>query len=287
MRRILVATDFSARSERAVRRAALVAKQHGAEIVLCHVVDDDQPERFRQLASDEARRSLAEMATSQVAGTESSQTVVFGDPFQGILDAGRSSGADLIAIGSHRRQALRDIFVGTTAERIIRRGSLPVLLVNRPPLSNYSRAVIALDFSATSVHALMTTKGLGLLERVPVTVLHAFDALLTTIGTASVSEEKIAEHGMARAQSARQDLRAFLSNLDLGGVDCSLHVEEGDPVQAMKRATENLCADLLVLGTRGKTGGLLRFVLGSVAEEAIREIHCDVLAVPPTDAGPG
>jgi universal stress protein E len=56
--RFLAATDFSTRSQRAVRRAGLLAQEHGAELALVHVVDDDQPQDLVALETREAERIL-------------------------------------------------------------------------------------------------------------------------------------------------------------------------------------------------------------------------------------
>ena len=55
-------------------------------------------------------------------------TVVKGYPFDGILRAAEADGADLVVMGSHRKQFLRDIFIGTTIARVIRGGKYPVLM---------------------------------------------------------------------------------------------------------------------------------------------------------------
>ncbi|MCC2653849.1 MAG: universal stress protein, partial [Microvirga sp.] len=59
----LAATDFSTRSQRAVRRAGLLAQAYGAELALVHVVDDDQPQDLVALETREAQRILNEQIT--------------------------------------------------------------------------------------------------------------------------------------------------------------------------------------------------------------------------------
>ena len=56
MRTILVATDFSERSDRALRRATLFARAQGAKLVLVHGVDDDQPDRLAKQRAPRGRR---------------------------------------------------------------------------------------------------------------------------------------------------------------------------------------------------------------------------------------
>ena len=62
--RILVATDFSPRSDRALRRGILLARQNSTELLLTHVVDDDQPQRLIDVEKREAAALLHELATT-------------------------------------------------------------------------------------------------------------------------------------------------------------------------------------------------------------------------------
>ena len=77
-------------------------------------------------------------------------------------------------LGAHRRDLLRDVFVGTTAERVMRHGDRPVLMVNRPPAGPYRGVLAAADLDEGSAHALRTAAALGLLDGADLTVLHAF-----------------------------------------------------------------------------------------------------------------
>lgn len=87
--KILAATDFSTRSQRALRRAGLLARNVAAELTLVHVVDDDQPSAIVRLETREARRYLAEQMTSiaELKGLQCDFAVVTGNPFRGILNA--------------------------------------------------------------------------------------------------------------------------------------------------------------------------------------------------------
>jgi nucleotide-binding universal stress UspA family protein len=79
---------------------------------------------------------------------------------------------------------------------------------------------------------------------------------------------------------------AFTSFLRREGMDDERYkilLEEGDPFATIRNTVRRRNPDLLVIGTRGHTG-LKRILLGSVADEALRQIECDVLAVPPEQA---
>src|SRR5690606_38642304 len=131
-RRIMVATDFSTRSDRALRRATLLAREMPTRLLLVHVIDDDQPARLAEASHREASILLMKLAgTVQDAdGLACEARVVLGEPFQGLSDAAEEFEADLMIMGAYRRQILREIFMGTTIERTIRRSRRPILMAN-------------------------------------------------------------------------------------------------------------------------------------------------------------
>ena len=100
--------------------------------------------------------------------------VVTGDPFDGILRAAADVNADLIVMGSHRKQLLLDIFIGTTIERVIRKGPFPVLMVNNEAQRKYENVVAPVDMSDASADALRVATTTGLIGDNRATLLHAF-----------------------------------------------------------------------------------------------------------------
>src|SRR6185312_15234869 len=161
---ILAATDFSTRSQRALRRAGLLARECGGELALLHVVDDDQPSDLVALEMREAERILSEQISimPELLAVRCRSLVVPGDAFDGILRTAASTRADLVIMGAHRKHLLRDIFVGTTIERVIRAGPYPVLMVNREVEKPYRTALAAVDTTEPSAHAIKTSMSLGL-----------------------------------------------------------------------------------------------------------------------------
>ncbi|PWB66081.1 MAG: hypothetical protein C3F17_02190, partial [Bradyrhizobiaceae bacterium] len=140
---ILAATDFSKRSDRAVRRAAMLAAAGGARLDLVHVVDDDQPERLVAAEREAAQAILDETLRDwpELRGIEGRALVALGEPFDAIVRSVQESAADLVVLGAHRRALLRDIFTGTTAERVMRTGHAPVLMVNTEPAGPYRKSL--------------------------------------------------------------------------------------------------------------------------------------------------
>lgn len=280
---ILAATDFSTRSHRALRKAGLLAEARGAELTLLHVVDDDQPKDLIELESREAERILAGhiSAMAELRAAWCRSMVVAGNPFDGILRSADSIGADLIVMGAHRKQFLRDIFIGTTVERVIRTGPHPVLMVNKEPTGPYRNALAAVDISEPSAKAVRVARSVRLVDGGRTTLLHAFLPLgKRRMSSAGVNQQTINEFVTSERQNAADELRAFLAAHELDGPDLPLQEEEGEPFDAIARVVADGAHDLLILGTHGRTG-LLKVLVGSVTEEALRSLDIDIFAVPP------
>lgn len=184
MPQLVAATDFSTRSQRALRRAGRLARQIAAELALVHVVDDDQPEALADVEHREASKLLNEQigTLAELRDVRCRAVVTTGEAFDGILRTAKSASADLIVMGSHRKQILRDIFIGTTIERVIRTGPYPVLMVNADTEHPYRHIVAGVDLSEPSTHAIKTAKVLDLVDDTNLTVVHAFIAVAAHFG---------------------------------------------------------------------------------------------------------
>jgi nucleotide-binding universal stress UspA family protein len=284
--RLLAATDLSSRSDRALRRAGLLAAACGADLVLMHAVDDDQPRSLIEAESREALRLLRDQMTAlpELHALNARPAIEEGDPFDAILRAAEAHAADLILLGEHRRRLLRDIFVGTTLERVMRHAARPVLMVNAAPAGAYRQVLAATDLSPHALHALQAAERLGLLDGAALTVMHAFEPpALGPLALADVPAAAVASHESAAAREAAAALDGFVTEA-LPGRDTARRVVRGQPAGAIRDMVARLHPDLLVLGTAG-AGMLRRAVLGSVAAEVIGRVGCDALVVPPTDVG--
>jgi nucleotide-binding universal stress UspA family protein len=264
-----------------LRQAGLVAQTRDAELALVHVVDDDHPKDLVEIETREAERILAEQigAMSELRGAKCRPMVVAGDPFDGILRAAESIEADLIVMGAHRKQLLRDIFVGTTIERVIRTGQCPVLMVNNEAQQTYEKPTAAVDMSEPSVNAIRAAR--RLIGNAGITLLHAFlPEGKDKISVAGINQAVIDEYVASERLRARDEVVAFLAANELGGPGFSLRVEEGGPFEVISRAVAKTKPDLLIIGTHGRSW-LLKVLLGSVTEEALRRLDVDILVVPP------
>jgi universal stress protein E len=279
-KRLLAATDLSSRSDRALRRAALLASQAGAELVLLHVVDDDQPRRLVDAEAREAMALLREQATGlpELAAIRARPVVTEGDRFEAILKTAELERSDLVVLGEHRRRILHDFFLGTTLERVMRFGTRPVLMVNALPTAPYRRVLVATDLSGHAARAVQQAARLGLLDGAEVTLLHAFEPP-DAAALAGTPSDILAAQEAEAAREAAAALDGFAART-LPGLAPGRLVRPGRPATLIRDMLASMQADLLVMGTAGD-GGLRRAVLGSVAAEVLGAVRCDALAVPP------
>ena len=119
---ILVPTDFSEFSDRAVRQAVDIAEQHNAKIYLLHVVD-----RLQQCAIDYCIPQETMMKVQ--SDSEKEATKKMQEEAEKILKEQQERKADLIVIASHGRTGLLITLIGSVAERVMREAKCPVLLV--------------------------------------------------------------------------------------------------------------------------------------------------------------
>lgn len=285
---IAVATDFSARSDRALRRATLVARglqEHQADVEMCllHVVDDDQPafliEDLRQ-QSEKLLRKLCQTAR-EVDGVDCAARIITADPFAGVVQLAEEMQPDLLVLGATRRQLLKEVFTGTTAERVLRSVQCPTLMTNAVPAAPYRRPILTTDLSDASGKVLGKVMQGELLAGLQPALLHMFNvpALdLTRLHTLSEREREFLVSEERRRAEA--ELATFAAAHRLDDMTLLLEPVSTTTPRDMIAAAQKHAGDLLVVSTHGRSG-LGRMVLGSVAAEVLAHSPLDVLAVPP------
>jgi nucleotide-binding universal stress UspA family protein len=279
MKRILVATDLSARSDRALERAAALANEHAAHLTVIHVVDEDLLEPVAE-AQEKAAREAIMAHIDALRGSSApgfSVKVVFGRAHAAIVEASEKSDTDLVVLGLHREDALRDMFRGTTVERIIRAGNVPVLLVKDRVAGPYRRIMVAVDFSVYSRRAVAFTTTLA--PEAELFLVHAYDVPFKGFIHGEDTEREVREtHERQLQRMIDEEMAPFLADRERGTPGLRAVMQQGSPHEVIRDQVAALKPDLLVLGTHGRTG-VAHAVLGSVAEHVLNAPPCDVLAI--------
>lgn len=133
------------------------------------------------------------------------------------------------------------------------------------------------DFSRASAPALRRAVALASAYRVPLLILHVMTPPSPFIGEGAPPSSYLELLALAR-RSAKRRLAAVLARVRRAGVRVRSIFTEGLPGDEILRAARRARADLIVMGTHGRTG-LSRAFMGSVADRVVRESRCPVLTV--------
>jgi nucleotide-binding universal stress UspA family protein len=141
-KRILIPTDGTEASQRAILAGVDFAREVGAEVVGLtatpefHVLStdstmlEDTPEQFAADSDMRARRILADVENAaRVAGVPCrTEHVVDDDPYAAVIDAARRLGCDLIVMASHGRRGLKGLLLGSETQKVLVHSAIPVLV---------------------------------------------------------------------------------------------------------------------------------------------------------------
>ncbi|OYT99326.1 MAG: hypothetical protein CFE40_05545 [Burkholderiales bacterium PBB1] len=284
---LLVATDFSVDGNNAVRRAALLAHDHGARLDILHVVkaagckplrDWFYPTLDVDLRTAQARGALQRVAVEITGAYDVAPTieVVVGDPFEMLLRA--SDRADVVVLGRRGRSRLGGLLVDGTADRLLRTCKRPVLIVRTPVEQPYRRVLVPIDFSAASDAAIRIAaqmQGEAILQ-----VFHAINSQREAVlRDADVPARIIRQTRLIEEAATNARMRRQVAGLGLDCTFMSFTLAYGHAVGSTLRHAQRLGADLIVAGKQGRStlGG---FLLGSVSSRLLSETACDMLIVP-------
>lgn len=271
MKRILVTSDLSVRSDRALDRAIQLAKQHGAGLSVLHVVDDDLPPSVVETLSAAARGALSRVLEAAGAGKADVELRV-GPIVETICAAADALEADLVVMGVHKTRAFWDMVSGTTMERTVRALGRPVLLVAEPVNGPYASVLCGVDLSPASAAAARAAAGIAPGARM--TAFHAvhipYRGLLGTDDTMYELAPFLAE--------AETELARWWQKADLpAGLERPSPTAD-DVGHAFEIARLKSGADLFALGAHGRPA-FAPTRLGGFAEDLLRRPVCDVLVV--------
>ncbi len=269
--RILAPVDGSADSESILPAILPLLRGCPSEITLLRVVEEGE-------AAEAARDGLHRTARAMLLdGVRCVSRLEWGKPADEIEYLARPVRHDLLAMTTHGRSGLRRAMLGSTAEDVLRRAQIPLIL-NRPGtrVGDWTRIVLALDGSPPAEEVLRDLEPLALALRATVYVLH-----VTTPMYLLGDVHKIP------VTSPEPDVRPYLDSicdrLSARGILAIPARTTGYPADGITRYLEESHAGLLAMTTHGRRG-LARAFAGSVAEDVIRESGVPVLIRRSADA---
>jgi nucleotide-binding universal stress UspA family protein len=291
--RILVGIDGSETSQDAAALGARLAREHGGQLILCHAVNwlpvitqvaaagggVDTVPLIDNLNREGATVLDRAEQTAKRTGVAAQRRALEGEPAESILELARASACSLIVLGTHGRQGFERLFVGSTAEAVLRGSTVPVLTVRSgvkcagESRRCFENIVVGIDDSEPSGAAIEAVFDLPAEDRQQL----AFYSVALGADIFTGLADTYAANLELRQQAQRVVDRA-LASARARGVTAEGRVVDGRPAELLIAAAQERQADLIVLGSHGRRG-LERFFLGSVAEGVVRTAPVPVLVV--------
>ncbi len=293
---ILVPLDGSRMAEAALPAANLLSKKFNGIITLFHVIERSAPrevhgqphlknaEEATAYLKDIARRALPEgvQVDFHVHTTEVDNVA------ESIVEHADELNHDVIVMCSHGRGQALHLFLGSIAEKVISKGSLPVLVI-RPdkggniPAFSCKALLLPLDGDPDHAQAVPASRELAKMCGAVIHLAVVIPSLGDLSGERAVTSRflpgtttKILEISV---QNADEYLQGQLKLLRSQGLEASAHILRGDPATLIDDAARQFQIDLIIMATHGKSG-IDAFWTGSVSHKVSGRSRVPVLLIP-------
>jgi nucleotide-binding universal stress UspA family protein len=298
IQRILCPIDFSDCSRRALDHAIAIARWYKSAVTVLHVVASTEaaavgprPVVFEPILLSPVERNKLLADTKAFAETERAFGVAIdavvcdGSIASAILEQAVSMKADLLVIGTHGRSGFERFFLGSVAERVLRKAHCPVISVPKqiaaavpagPVL--YKRILCPVDFSESSLHALQYGISMAQEADSELTILHVVShELESTADIQYATGMTVGDFLKEREEALRQRLREQVAGAsEFCSVDSS--ITHGKPWREILRIAAERHSDLIVMGVQGR-GAADLVLFGSTTQHVVREASCPVLTL--------
>lgn len=262
---ILVATDLSARSDRPMERAILLAGQLDSPVIVLHV-----PAKASLKAEEEQKLRTQIEREFDVSRIDAEIVFDYGSVPDVIANVAKERDCGLILTGVARFNSPRDYFLGTTVDHLVRRSPAPVLVVKRRARKPYERLLVATDFSECSIEAVRTAA--AMFPKAALRVVHSFhaawEAFLERESTIDLVREESDQSMKRLVDSLPEHVRSRVETVN----------DEGLLGNVISEQIADWGADVLVVGSHGRSG-FAHATIGDTAADLLKSAECDVLVV--------
>jgi nucleotide-binding universal stress UspA family protein len=292
--RILLANDGSAAADTARALVAGLPWPDPSHIEVIRVIEpvidligmpmslnaDLMPGEHDQ-ATNEVLSEIETIAASLASPTVTAAgTVLVGRPASAIVEVAERTFADLIVVGSRGRGVISSMLLGSVSAEVVDHAPCPVLVARRPTAS---RVIVAVDGTPLSEGILAAIETCGFLadarlELVSVAPPTVPNPAVVLAGSSGMPLDWYEESVAAATRALNTAADEAATRLRAAGLDVTWKVVQGDPAHEILQAAGEVDADMIVMGTHGRTG-LTRLLLGSVARNVILHTHASVLVM--------
>ena len=291
---IVVGTDFSQQADVAVQDAVYLARQHEAKLSILHVIDERavnyqeslplSPEEFETLLAQEAKRTLFETFGEDSLNSVDIKTIaMFGRPQYELSSYCQSNDVDLVVAGRRGDSPLKQVLLGSTAEKLMRQSPIPTLLVAHPEANGFKNVLAPVDGSEASRDALQYAVDFAKASGANLHILYVCESLpISPLISPHLTSPKEKLFGSYEEQM-KEAFDEFLEDFDFGDFTYEAHFKVGKPAFEIVNAADSLETDLVIMGTVGRSG-IAGLFIGNTAERVSRSLSCSILTVRPSEA---
>jgi nucleotide-binding universal stress UspA family protein len=293
--KLLVPLDGSQLAETVLPMASQLAKLNQAQLILFHVIEQHPPEKVHgehhlgddQEASaylDKVRQSLpSDVNVDQHVHSSAEKSVA-----NSIVEHSKELGVDLIVMCAHGQSGLQKRIFGSIAQDVLSTGDVPVLLLSpekemRAETCNCKCILVPLDGNPEHEAGLEMAVELSKNCEASLHLIMVVHELSTLPGEQAASAVLLPSATSALLEMDCEEGELYLASLMGKLLDEHIpvtgEVERGDPAKEIVRSAKEFEADMIVLGTHGKTP-MDAFWSGSVTPKILMQTHLPLLLVP-------
>ena len=300
---ILLLYNGEVGTETTLSRAQSLAKNNDARLTLVEVIQrmpgdvmallgplprGERDVQDRYIAERQAH--LERLAISMRRdGATVDVRVLRGTPFLEVIRAVLRDGHDLVVMTADSWQGLRKFTFGSTSMHLMRKCPCPVWVMKPKAVRRFHRILAAVDPGlsdgpppALDVKILEMASSLARMEDCSLDIVNAWEFSGGELDTSrSEITEEVKQSLLAKNETARREsLQRLIEGVDLSGLTVDIHVPRGKPNLLIPEIVSGQKIDLIVMGTATRTG-IAGFLIGTTAEDVLRQVDCSVLTVKP------
>lgn len=295
--KILAIVDPTTEDQKALKRAIELARKTGASITAFLTIYDFSYEMTTMLSSDEReamRQSVINdrtqwlqtlLAELDLHGLNVDCRVIWHNrPFEQIIEQVLKNGYDIVIKGTHQHDKLKSVIFTPTDWHLLRKCPCPVLLVKEHLWPDNGNIVAALNIGSdeeehSSLNDKITAeaKQLTKVMKANLHLVNSFPGTPVNIAI-EIPEFNASDYNRSMQKHHENAMKAHASAFNIA--EENTHIKEGLPEDVIQSVADTLDAELVILGTVGRTG-LSAALIGNTAEHVIDRLNCDVLALKP------
>ncbi len=295
--KILAVIDPTTEEQKALERAVELAKKTGAVITAFLSIYDFSYEMTTMLSSDEREAMRQSLINDRIQWlddiidsiehknlTIDSKVIWHNRPFEPIIEQVLKSQYDIVIKGTHQHDKLKSVIFTPTDWHILRKCPCPVLLVKEHSWPINGNIVAALNVGSDesehqSLNVKITEEAINLSKLILANIhlVNSFPGTPVNIAI-EIPEFNASEYNESMFNHHKEAMAKHAQKYSIG--EEHTHVIEGLPEDVIEKLSKDLDAELVILGTVGRTG-ISAALIGNTAEHVIDRLNCDVLALKP------